>query len=217
MGNTPKVEKIIIMEPQNENATPSSHRKLEDLFARALKEMKERLTQKMREMIDPLTTSLNSLVSQQKDWEQQRTDVKELQVEKIKMNQKMKILLEKNDKLETRVKHLEQKLLENNIIVHGVKESKWELDSTRHELVTQMLAATVTASTDEEKLQIARNIPISSTSRLGWYKSMHSRPIRITFACKSDTDLLMERKKKLEDGVFVDREYSEEEKERKLL
>ena len=27
----------------------------------------------------------------------------------------------------------------------------------------------------------------------------------------------MERKKKLQDGVFVDREYSEEEKERKLL
>ena len=53
--------------------------------------MEERLTQKMREMIDPLTTGLNSLISQQKDWEQQQTDVKELQVEKIKMNQKMKI------------------------------------------------------------------------------------------------------------------------------
>ena len=134
------------------------------------------------------------------------------------MNQKMKLLTEKNDKLEMRVKHLEKKLLENNIIVHGIKESKWELDSTRHELVTQMLSATVTASTEEEKLQIARNIPISSTSRLGWYNSIHSRPIRITFACKSDADLVMERKKKLQDGVFVDREYSEEdEKERKLL
>ena len=130
----------------------------------------------------------------------------------------MKLLSEKNDKLETRVKHLEKRLLENNIIVHGMKESKWELDSTCHELVTQMLAATVTASTDEEKLQIARNILKSSTSRLGLYNSMHSRPIRITFACKSDADLLMERKKKLQDGVFVDREYSEdEEKERKLL
>ena len=70
-GNTPKVEKIIIMEPQNENITPSPHPKHEDPFAKALKEMEERLTQKMKEMIDPLTTSLNSLVSQQKDWEQQ--------------------------------------------------------------------------------------------------------------------------------------------------
>ena len=83
------------------------------------------------------------------------------------MNQKVRRLSEKNDKLETRVKQLEQKLLENNIIVQGIKESKWDLDSTHHELVTQMLSSTVTASTEEEKLQIAKNIPISSTSRIG--------------------------------------------------
>ena len=51
--------------------------------------------------------------------------------------------------------------------MQGMKESKWELDSTQHELVAQMLATTVTAAMDEEKLQIARNIPISFTSRLG--------------------------------------------------
>ena len=70
-GNTQKVEKIIIIEPQNENITSSPHRKHEDPFARDLKEMEERPTQKRKGMIDPLTTSLNSLVSQQKDWEQQ--------------------------------------------------------------------------------------------------------------------------------------------------
>ena len=47
---------------------------------------------------------------------------------------------------------------------------------------------------------------------------MRNRLIRITFACKSDADLLLERRKKLQDGVFVDREYSkEDEKDRKLL
>ena len=172
----------------------------------------------MKEMIDPLTNSLNSLVSQQTDWDQQRSNVKELQEETTKMNQKVRRLSERNDQLETRVKHLEQKLLENNIIVHGVKESKWELDSTHHKLVTQMLSSTVMAPTEEEKLQIVRNIPVSSTSQIGCYNSMKTRPIRITFACKSDADLLLERKKKLHDGVFVDREYSEEdEKDRKLL
>ena len=115
------------------------------------------------------------------------------------------------------MKQLEQKLLENNIIVHCVKEPKWELDSTRHELVTKMISSTVTASTEEEKLQIASKIPIS-TSRIGRYNSMRNRPIRVTFACKSDADLLLERRKKLQDGVFVDREYSEDdEKDRKLL
>ena len=99
------------MEPQNENITSSPHREHEDLFVRALKEMEERLTQKMREMIDPLTTGLNSLVSQQKDWEQQRTDVKELQVEKIKMNQKMKILSEKKRQIGNKSQTLRTKVI----------------------------------------------------------------------------------------------------------
>ena len=183
------------MEPQNENQESPLQPKPEDPFAKTLKEMEERLTRKMKEMIDLLTTSLNSLVSQQTDWNQQRANVRELQEGTTKMTQKVRRLSEKNDILETRVKHLEQKLLENNIKVHGMKESKWELDSTHHKLVTQMLSSTVTASTEEEKLQITKNIPISSTSRVSRYNSMCSRPIRISFGCKSYADLLMERKK----------------------
>ena len=66
------------------------------------------------------------------------------------MTQKMHLLSDRNTQLESRVKHLEVKLLENNIIMYGVKESKWELDSTCNELMIQMLSSTVSASTGEE-------------------------------------------------------------------
>ena len=104
------------------------------------------------------------------------------------------------------------------VIIHGIRESKWELDSTRNELVIQAIAETVHAETDEKKLEIAHKIPITFTARMGKYNSLRTRPIRISFASKSDADLLIEWKKKLKQGVYMDREYNEEEEtERKLL
>ena len=113
---------------------------------------------------------------------------------------------------------LEDRLLECNLIVHRVKESKWEQDSTRNELVVQAIADTVEATTPAQKLEIARKIPISGTSRVGRYNSMQSRPIHISFASKNDAELLLERRNKLRQGIYVDREYKEEEEvERKFL
>ena len=119
----------------------------------------------------------------------------------------------RNTKLEDRVKILENKLLENNIIMHGIKESSWELDSTRRELVTAAIASTVTIPDDDKKLEAARKIPIQSTKRLGKYNSLWSRPIRISFSSKANADLLLERKKMLKQGIYIDQEYSQEDEQ----
>ena len=110
-----------------------------------------------------MTANINSLVLSQKEWEQQKTDVRNLHVKKERLNIKFKEVKEKNCKLENRVKKLEDKLMESNLIIHGIKESSWELDSTRNELVVQAIASTVHADNDSSKLIIARKIPISST------------------------------------------------------
>ena len=108
--------------------------------------------------------------------------------------------------------------MESNIIMHGIKESSWELDSTRKELVVTTTANTITVEDEDKKLEITCNIPIKSTKRLGRYNSLRSRPICISFASKSDADLLIERKKMLKEGIYMDREYSfeDEQKRRKL-
>ena len=172
----------------------------------------------MKEMLEPLKTDINSLVLSQKEWEQQKSDVHNLHVKKERLNFKIKEVEEKNSKLEDRVKKLEDKLMESNLIIHGIKESSWELDSMRNELVIQAIASTVHAENDNNKLEIARKIPITSTTWLGRYNPLRSRPIRVSFTSQSDAELLLERKKKLKQGIYVDREYSEkEEAERKLL
>ena len=189
-----------------------------DPITAALHEMEAKLTKNMKEMIDPFKVDISALVKCQKEWEQQRVDVQDLKVEKTRLNHKIREVEEINLKLEARVCKLEDKLLESNFIIHGIKESKWELDSTRNELVIQAIAETVHAENNEKKLEIARKIPITSTARMGKYNSLRTRPIRISFASKSDADLLIERKKKLKQGIYIDREYNEEEEtERKLL
>ena len=176
------------------------------------------LTKNMKEMIKPIKTDISSLVQSQREWEQHKTDVHDLKVEKTRLNKKIKEVEEKNTQLEDRIRKLEDKLMESNLIIHGIRESKWELDSTRNELVVKAIADTVLAETEEKKLEVARKIPITSTARVGHYSSMRNRPIHISFVSKSDAKLLLERKKKLKEGIFVDKEYSEKaEKERKLL
>ena len=62
------------------------------------------------------------------------------------------------------------------------------------------------------------NIPIEWTERLGRYNEQRSQPISIKFVNRQDCDLLLQHKKHLPDGVYVDREYCvETEKERQYL
>ena len=228
-----KSSKKIIMEPATsqevgEHTTPPSSPKQPpispqdkdqiDPFTKALNEMEARITLNMKNMLDPLKLDISSLVQSQKEWEQHKSDVNELKFEKTRLNNRIQEVEECNNILEDRVRKLEDKLMESNLILHGVKESKWELDSTRNELVIQAISSTVIADNDQKKMEITRKILITSTACLGRYNSMQSRPIRVSFASKQDAKLLLERKKKLKQGIYINREYSDEdEKERKLL
>ena len=194
------------------NPPKNSPKKPKDAFTKALKEMEDRLTanmNNMKSMIEPLQTSIDTLLGSQAEWESHKQKVTQLEEERKVLNQRVSEVEKKNATLETRIKKLENKLMECNIIVHGVKEVAWESDSTRRELVVQTLADTV-KGTEDKKLEIARRIPLTSTKWLGRYNPLKPRPIYISFACKSDVDMLLEQKKSLKPGIYVDREYSAE-------
>ena len=86
-----------------------------DAFTTALKEMEARLTKNMKdmirnkedtitknmkEMIEPIKLDINSLVQSQKEWEQHKTDVRDLKVEKKRLHNNIKEVEEHNTKLE---------------------------------------------------------------------------------------------------------------------
>ena len=171
-------DKRINMEPNNKPAETEMG-KDEDKFMTALKNMETRitdnLTKSMKNMISALETSLNSLVSNQQEWEQQRKDVKHLLEEKIELKNRICAAEERNENLETRVKKLEDRLKECNLIIHGIKETNWEPDSTRHELVIKEIAETVTTESNEKKMEIARKIPDHHDCSLGQIQSIQKQ------------------------------------------
>ena len=101
-------------------------------------------------------------------------------------------------------------MLEGNIIMHGLRE-EWELDSNCKERIYHTIASTVDAEDRRARLDIARSIPIRSSRRLGKYKTGKSRSISIAFEKKSHVDILFESKSWLPRGVYIDREYTQEE------
>ena len=57
-----------------------------------------------------------------------------------------------------------------------------------------------------------------STERLGHYNPLQCRPISVKFVHKKDVNIVLNSKKKLGSGIFVDKQYSDEtESERKYL
>ena len=104
------------------------------------------------------------------------------------------------------------------MVVHGFMEVPWETDEQCRERFAIILSSLVMRNTQEEKMTIAKAIPIKNISRIGVYNPFCIRPTCIEFECKGDVEYLLEHKRSLPKGIYVDREYGEEtEKNRKLL
>ena len=70
----------------------------------------------------------------------------------------------------------------------------------------------------DEKRTNAKCTSIDQIERIGRYNPQRLRPVKVKFTDKSDVDHLLKNKRKLPEGVYVDREYSKAtEKERRLL
>ena len=97
-----------------------------------------------------------------------------------------------NKVLKEWINDIENKLLETNLVMHGVEESFEESESQRKCKVRTMIKHTVNKWTNEERMKIAENIPIVWTERLGRYNEHRNRPISIRFEHKQDCDLLIQ-------------------------
>ena len=97
-----------------------------------------------------------------------------------------------------------------SIIVHGITEEVDETEAEQKEKLVVIMARTIRRQTMDECIEVARNVPIKSTQRLGRFVANRNRPISVTFENKSDTDHLFENKTRLGKGIFADREYCQE-------
>ena len=180
---------------------------------RSREELKQQIFAGIKLMLDPI----------KEDIEQIKIDQRGLETETQKITgQKLKQQIVKNEekqkKLEHRISVLEDQLLEKNIIFKGLTEDEFDdIGDTKAKIIL-VLATVNEGATAEDRKEVAKKIPIDSIERMGKFNAHRPRPVKVKFVNKSDVSNLFRNRKKLPDGIFIDREYSKvTEKERRLL
>ena len=195
-----------------------------------LEQMEERMTKALAatiqssvntaidEKLKPIQQSIEQLLETKEENEKFREDVTKLVKENKTITNRCVHIEKENKKLKDRLNDLENKLLDCSIIVHGITEEVDETEAERREKLIVIMARTIRRQTMDECIEVARNVPIKSTQRLGRFVANRNRPISVTFENKSDADHLFENKTRLGKGIFADREYCQEtERERQYL
>ena len=92
-----------------------------------------------------------------------------------------------------------------------------DISDTKSKVIS-VLAMVTDGATAEDRKEVAKKTPIDSIERMGKFNIHRPRPVKVKFTKKRDVTNLFQNRKKLPDGIFIDREYSKAtEKERKLL
>ena len=178
----------------------------------------EDLRSEIEQMICPLKDGLNLLLEMRDSWETGLQKCNTLLTENKQLHARVEKVEKENKALNNRVRTLEDKLLEANVIFQGVPDSIWEPMETMKEKILTAISHTISGSSVEEKMDQARKIPIKEISRIGKYTAMRTRSVLVEFYYKSDAMFLLENRSHLPKGVFVDKQFSEEtEKERRKL
>ena len=188
-------------------------------FGKALCEILLKSNEKsLQELIQPMKEDIKSLLDSKKQENNYDETIEEVKEEQIELHKKCEKIERENHALKDRLNKLENKMLSNNLILHGIHEDAWELDDNRKEKVYNAIAATVDEKDRRKRHKIARSIPISSTKRIGKYRQGSNRPISICFEKKTHAETLLQSREYLPEGVHVGREFcADTEKARKVL
>ena len=188
-------------------------------FSRALCEILLKNNENtLNELIKPLKEDIKTLLDEKKDEKTCQQIVEEVHEDHLNLMKRCKKMENENKELKFRLNKLENKMLGNNIIMHSVREETWELDENHKEKVYKAIAPTVHEKDRRKQHQIARSIPIYSTKWIGRYRTGFICPISICFEKKSHAETLLHSRSYLPEGIYVDKEYSEETKKaRKIL
>ena len=103
-------------------------------------------------------------------------------------------------------------------MIHGIPEGANEGERDCVEKIYIELANTIEATEERDRIIMAQRMEIKRAHRIGRYNPQYSRPLSVEFRYRLDTDYIMENRGYLSEGVYVDREYTEEiERKRKML
>ena len=205
--------------PKRAKESAMSSQPAEDQLPRETIEcMKIAMQELIDQKLDPIEHKINQLLDTKKLQVEQQTELNKMKTAQSELYRKCLKIENENNKLKARLERLECKMLDGNVILHGLREDVWELEENRKEKVYKAISATVDEENETERMNIARGLTIRKTTRIGKYRVGKNRPVSIMFEKKSHADVLFENRSWLPRGMFLNREYTAEvEHQRKLL
>ena len=171
----------------------------------------------LKMLLEPMRTEIRNLTKSHLDIKTNISENTLLKAENIALIKRVKAVKQINEDLNKRVCELENRLFETNLIIHGIRESAWETDDVLTEKIYDAMTETVLGRNYDNRLETVKLMPIKSAKRLGIYSSVRSRPISVEFLYRSDADYLMNNKKYLGEGIYIDCEYCKASEEKRRI
>ena len=203
---------------QTNNTSQLDENEDESTLSPELAKLERILSRKQAANLEGIKNDIKKLLENEELIKKQQDTITELKKENQELNIKYNRLEQKHHRLQKRVVNIENELFSSNLIFSGIPEGESEEGPECYRLIIEAIANTINAQTREEQLQTARRIPIKKSSRLGKYNSRRGRPIVVHFVYHEDCEYLLANRSYLPNGVFLDRQYSEEtENKRRIL
>ena len=92
--------------------------------------------------------------------EENREIISNMKVENDHLHDDCKRVKQENKKLKDRIISIENRPLENNIVLSGIPDQPWELSDNLHEKALTAISHLANGKTPQEKLSIVRKIGI---------------------------------------------------------
>ena len=169
--------------------------------------------QVVKDLLKPLDERITEVLNSQAEVKATIREAATLKSENEKLKRRVTKMEEINENLCRRLSAIENRLLESNIILTGIREGAWETEEARKESVYEVISETVLGRTFDDRLQTAKTMQIRSTRCLEKYRQMYNRPALVEFMVKEDADYLLNNRSYLPNGVYINREYSKETEE----
>ena len=180
--------------------------------------MKSLIQEMMKEMLRPIQDSIENLLGMKTNLESQEGKITRLKYENSKLSSKIHHLKCEMSDVQKKLTQLEDRSLERNLIFQGISEGTPDDENARAEKVYQVVSATISRDTPEKRLQLAREVELIRTRRLGKPDPTRTRALSVEFSNKFDAEQIYANRFSMDDGVYVDKEYSHAtEKDRRLL
>ena len=211
-GDTPRSQKNTITSPDITTMAGRGSEQTEDPKPAPID---QNVLSALEMLLEPMRTEIRNLTKSHLDIKTNISENSLLKAENNALIKRVKAVEQINEDLSKRVCELENRLFETNLIIHGIQESAWETDDVLTEKIYAAMTETVLGRNYDDRLETVKLMPIKSERRLGTYSSVRSRPISVEFLYRAD--YLMNNKKYLGEGIYIDCEYCKATKEKRRI